>query len=374
MDNTMLNIASASENESGVISLRDYIAEQAPEKPYKLIAFYNTGETRRDIKEPNTMQILNLLDKECTKLGCEFHYIDFVGTYIERKNGKTFLNAFEIDKKTGEYIKIDTDNPDSKGGNYQKPIEINPEDTILMPRDSGLSSSYNQRNRNWFDLINELELDGYFAINSLHTFEICASKNLTDIYFRRNNLMSPKTVSITHSADTERAFKLLDTDFPIVLKASTGTQTGVGVVIIESMRNLAATVEMLLLFDKNIPLIIQEYIKTDYDVRAMVVQDKVVGAMKRKVIVNDFRSNVSLGAKAEPIKLTELEEFECIKASQMVKGNVIGVDFIPAKNRETEHPYFLEVNSNAGLTGIEEVQPGITKTILKHFMNRDNWT
>ena len=54
----------------------------------------------------------------------------------------------------------DSSNPDSKGGNYQKPIEINPEDTILMPRDSGLSSSYNQRNRNWFDLINELELDG----------------------------------------------------------------------------------------------------------------------------------------------------------------------------------------------------------------------
>ena len=52
----------AVEKENSVISLRDYIAEQAPEKPYKLIAFYNTGETRRDIKEPNTMQILNLLD------------------------------------------------------------------------------------------------------------------------------------------------------------------------------------------------------------------------------------------------------------------------------------------------------------------------
>ena len=357
-----------------VNSFNSYLTEQEGLEPYKLIAFYNTGEIRRDIKEPNTMQILNLLDKECTKIGCEFHYIDFVGTYIERKNGKTFLHAFEIDKKTGEYIKIDASNPESKNGNYQKPIEINPDNTIIMPRDSGLSSSYSQRNRNWFDLINELELDGYLAINSLHTFEICASKNLTDIYFKRNNLRSPKTVSLTHSADTERAFKLLDTDFPIILKASTGTQTGVGVVIIESMRNLSATVEMLLLFDKNMPLIIQEYIKTDYDVRAMVVQDKVVGAMKRKVIVDDFRSNVSLGAKAEKIELTELETEECIKAAQMVKGNVIGVDFIPAKNRETEQPYFLEVNSNAGLTGIEEVHPGITNTILTHFKDRTNWS
>ena len=58
----------------------------------------------------------------------------------------------------------------------------------------------------------------------------------------------------------------------------------------------------------------------------------------------------------------------------MVKGNIIGVDFIPAKNRETEQPYFLEVNSNAGLTGIEEVHPGITNTILTHFKDRANWS
>ena len=351
---------------------KSFITEEK-EQPYKMIAFYNTGEVRRDIKEPNTMQILELLKKECSKIGCEFYYIDFVGTYIERKDNKTFLQAFEIDDKTGEYIKIDAGNPKSKNGNYQKPIEINPENTILMPRDSGLSSSYSQRNRNWFDLINELELDGYFAINSLHTFEICASKNLTDIYFRRNNLKSPKTVSITHSADTERAFELLNTKFPIVLKASTGTQTGVGVVIIESMRNLAATVEMLLLFDKNMPLIIQEYIKTDYDVRAMVVQDKVVGAMKRKVIVDDFRSNVSLGAKAESIELTNLETEECIKAAQMVKGQVIGVDFIPAKNREKEQPYILEVNSMPGFGGIEKLKKGLVQEILEHFKNRNNW-
>ena len=43
----------------------------------------------------------------------------------------TFLQAFEIDDKTGEYIKIDAGNPKSKNGNYQKPIEINPENTIL---------------------------------------------------------------------------------------------------------------------------------------------------------------------------------------------------------------------------------------------------
>ena len=45
----------------------------------------------------------------------------------------------------------------------------------------------------------------------------------------------------------------------------------------------------------------------------------------------------------------------------------------PSKNRETEHPYFLEVNSNPGLTGIEEIQPGITNNMLKYFLDRKNW-
>ena len=105
-------------------NFENYLTEKEGKEPYKMIAFYNTGEIRRDIKEPNTMQILELLKKECSKIGCTFHHIDFVGTYIEKKGNKTFLQAFEIDDKTGEYIKIDVDNPNSKAGNYQKPIEI----------------------------------------------------------------------------------------------------------------------------------------------------------------------------------------------------------------------------------------------------------
>ena len=43
----------------------------------------------------------------------------------------------------------------------------------------------------------------------------------------------------------------LKTKFPVVLKSSTGTQTGVGVVIVESMRSLRALVQMILLYNKN---------------------------------------------------------------------------------------------------------------------------
>ena len=67
-----------------------------------------------------------------------------------------------------------------------------------------------------------------------------------------------------------------------------------------------------------------------------------------------------------------------------------GVDFIPAKNREKDKPYFIEVNSTPGLMGIEatlskaaakplskkfkEEGTSITTEILKRFFDRKHWT
>ena len=107
----------------------------------------------------------------------------------------------------------------------------------------------------------------------------------------------------------------------------------------------------------------------------MVLHDEIVAVMKRNVIKGaDFRSNVSLGAEAEKMELTELEKDVAIKASKAVGGILTGVDLIPSKDREKESPYVLEVNSNPGLTGIEKINPNITKTIFEYFKNRDNWT
>ena len=50
-----------------------------------------------------------------------------------------------------------------------------------------------------------------------------------------------------------------------------------------------------------------------------------------------------------------------------VDGDVVGVDFIPAKDREKDKPYFIEVNSTPGLMGIESTFSGSTfqKTYTK---------
>ena len=60
----------------------------------------------------------------------------------------------------------------------------------------------------------------------------------------------------------------------------------------------------------------------------------------------------------------------------MVEGELVGVDFLPSKNREKDQPYILEVNSMPGFGGIENItkDKSVTSEILKHYYNRDNWT
>ena len=74
--------------------------------------------------------------------------------------------------------------------------------------------------------------------------------------------------------------------------------------------------------------------------------------------------------------MTDEEVKNSIAAANAVKGRLVGVDFIPAKNREKDKPFFIEVNSNPGLKGIEGVfskKFSMTKKILTTYMNRENW-
>mgnify|MGYP000055711420 FL=1 len=146
--------------------------------------------------------------------------------------------------------------------------------------------------------------------------------------------------------------------------------------IIESFRSLHPTVQMINFLAPNIDLLLQEYIKIEYDIRVLVVNGKVLAAMKRNVMDGDIRSNASLGATTESMELTDKEIQTSLKVSELVKGDIVGVDLLPAKDREKEQPYVLEVNGTPGFGGIEKITKGksITTEILKTYMNRDNWS
>ena len=134
------------------------------------------------------------------------------------------------------------------------------------------------------------------------------------------------------------------------------------------------SLQLILKIDEDIPLVLQEYIKTDYDVRAIVLNDEVVAQLKRPVIKGDFRSNISQGTLPKKMELTDLEIEQCLKAAKETEVMWGGFDFIPSKNRETEPPYFIEFNGSPGTGHLNEFNDiNIYKLFIDTFKNRENW-
>lgn len=135
---------------------------------------------------------------------------------------------------------------------------------------------------------------------------------------------------------------------PVVIKLLEGTQ-GIGVVLAETKKAAESVLDAFYGLKTNI--LIQEFIKESKgsDVRAFVVDGKVVGAMKRTGKEGDFRSNLHRGGKAEAIKLTKLERQTAILAAKSLGLGVAGVDML----QSNRGPLVMEVNSSPGLEGIE---------------------
>lgn len=85
------------------------------------------------------------------------------------------------------------------------------------------------------------------------------------------------------------------------------------------------------------------------DVRAIVVGDQVVAAMRRVAQGQEFRSNVHRGGKTEAIELDDRYKETAIRAVQIMGLGIAGVDMLESK----QGPQVMEINSSPGLEGIE---------------------
>ncbi len=150
---------------------------------------------------------------------------------------------------------------------------------------------------------------------------------------------------------------------PLVIKLLEGTQ-GIGVVLAETKKAASSVIEAFYGLGNNI--LIQEYIKEakGTDIRAFVVDGKVVGAMKRTAKEGEFRSNLHRGGTAAVIKLTRKEKETAIAAARAMGLTVAGVDMLPS----ARGPLILEVNSSPGLEGIElATNKDIAGEIIKYL-------
>lgn len=152
---------------------------------------------------------------------------------------------------------------------------------------------------------------------------------------------------------------------PLVVKLLEGTQ-GIGVVLAETKQAATSVIEAFRGLDVNI--LVQEFIKEaeGADIRAFVVGDRVVAAMKRQAPKGEFRSNLHRGGKAEKIKLTPEERSSAVRAAQILGLKIAGVDIL----RSNHGPVVMEVNSSPGLEGIEKTSEVDVADAIIQFLEK----
>ena len=318
---------------------KDFITEANGNQKYKLLVITDEPE------QAKTFHTADRLREEAEKLGWKYYLYKLTGGYTTSPEGALRLHNKDDDKG----------------------FEVSGADTIAIIRGSVT------RKDSWMDIVSLLEKHSVCVVNSRETISVCADKYRTSLRLADYGVKQPVTHLINDPENSEQAFENLNTQYPIILKTLRGSK-GVGVLFVESSKALDSIVQLIHKQDEDADLLLQEYIKTDYDARVLVLGGKVLSTMKRPVIEGDFRSNVSQGSKPEKLELTELEIEESLKAAKAVNGLWTAVDFIPSKNRTKEPPFIIEVNSSPGTEGMEEATGrNISKEILEFFADKKNW-
>jgi len=163
----------------------------------------------------------------------------------------------------------------------------------------------------------------------------------------RHNIAMPPTAFVRNRADVRPAIERVG-GAPVVIKLLEGTQ-GIGVILAPQVKVAEAIIETLHSTKQNV--LIQKFIAESRgrDIRALVVGDRVVAAMRRVADGDEFRSNVHRGGRVEPVAIDPIYEQTAVRSAQIMGLRVAGVDMLESD----DGPLVMEVNSSPGLQGIE---------------------
>jgi ribosomal protein S6--L-glutamate ligase len=178
----------------------------------------------------------------------------------------------------------------------------------------------------------------------------------------RHQIGIPKTTFVRDKKDVLPAIERVG-GAPVIIKLIEGTQ-GIGVLLAETIKSAEAIIELLQSQKQSV--LIQKFVAESKgrDIRAFVVGDQVVGAMRRVAQGQEFRSNVHRGGLTEPLVLDETYCETAIRAAQIMGLRVAGVDMLEGK----DGPQIMEVNSSPGLEGIERcTQLDIAGSIIDYI-------
>lgn len=225
---------------------------------------------------------------------------------------------------------------------------------VIIPR-IGTSAS-----RHGAAIVKEFEMNGvYTTATSLGILQ-SQNKARTLQIMNRKYIPIPDTLFSVNPENIGEQIDFLG-GAPIIIKLQEGTH-GAGVILAESKKSAKSIIDTM--YSTNTSILLQEFIaeSNSEDIRAFVINGKVVSSMKRKGLEDDFRSNIHQGGNGFKVNLSSEEKEIAIKAAKYLNLPIAGVDMVRSKRG----PLLIEVNSTPGLQGIEAyTKDNIGKAIVK---------
>lgn len=214
-------------------------------------------------------------------------------------------------------------------------------------------------------VVRQFEQMDVFSANSSAGISNSRDKLRSLQIFSRHHIGIPPTTFVREKHDVLPAIERVG-GAPVVIKLIEGTQ-GIGVLLAETVKSAEAIIELLQSQRQNV--LIQKFVAESKgkDIRAFVVGDEVVGAMRRVAQGQEFRSNVHRGGLTERVELSDEYRETAVRAAQIMGLKVAGVDMLEGK----DGPQIMEVNSSPGLEGIEKcTQLDIAGAIVDYIAAR----
>lgn len=226
-------------------------------------------------------------------------------------------------------------------------------------------------------IVQLLQDRGFLVLNPVRYSALACDKYESAVLFQKGNIPQPNFTLMTKDIlyDEKQYNESMKNVYPewdekdsdkneklmFVVKILDG-HGGTGVAMIDGKKVLAVF-QMIFAIDPERRLIVQKKEEGDGgDIRVHVLtlrnKQIILACMKRVKIGGDFRSNVSLGAEAEPVKLTPEQEQIALKTAKLSHLPWCAVDIMPlvkGSNPELGDNVVLEINASPGTDGISEV-------------------
>jgi ribosomal protein S6--L-glutamate ligase len=189
------------------------------------------------------------------------------------------------------------------------------------------------------DVLGRIEQQGIPVVNPPRALEAAVDKYLASAKLQAAGLPTPPTIVCQSSEDAMEGFERLGGD--VVVKPLFGSE-GRGILRVEDPA-LALRVFKTLAQLGSV-LYLQKFIPHDgFDIRVLVVGSHMFSIRRRHP--TDWRTNISRGAKAEPLTIEPEIVSMARQAAAVIGATIVGVDVLPGRDGRL---YLLEVNAVPG--------------------------